>query len=181
LNTELRNRLIELLRETARAHHAAFAATDGADPDWPIWYARQLQTPIAAAMQMPFTQSQLVYCLMDADFEHAARAGDSDWAEFYADQLMDHFARSATPEKDRLVLYHSRSCPFCSIVTSAIDRLGLDVDRREIFDDPRYRDELVAARGRATVPVLRIISPDGEQRWMPESQDIVHYLEMIPA
>ncbi len=75
------------------------------------------------------------------------------------------------------MLYHSETCPFCAIVRAAIDRLGLVVELREIFEDPVYRDELVEARGRATVPVLRIISPVGEERWMPESRDIVRYLE----
>ena len=81
MNIELRTNLVELLRETGRAHHAAFAATDGADPDW---------------------------------------------SEYYA-------------------------------------------------------DELIESRGRATVPVLRITSPNGEERWMPESPDIVRYLETTVA
>ena len=66
MNTELRNNLADLFRETGRAHHAAFAATDGADPEWPIWYAKYLQAPIAEALQTSFTKSQLVYCVMDA-------------------------------------------------------------------------------------------------------------------
>ncbi len=178
---ELRNKLIDLLLETDRAHHAAFAATDGADPEWPIWYAEHLQTPLTEAMQMPFTKSQLVYCLINADLELTARTPESNWAEFYADQFVEHFARSAAPAKDELALYHYRGCSFCAMVTSAIDRLRLNVELRDIFADPRYRDQLVAARGRATVPVLRITSPDGEERWMPESRDIVHYLETTPA
>lgn len=177
MNNDLRNNLVDLLLETGQAHHAAFAATDGADPDWPIWYAEHLQTPFAEALQTPFTKSQLIYCLMDADFEQIARAPESSWPEFYADQFIERYARGATPAKDKLALYYSRSCPFCAIVTSAIDRLGLDVELREIFEDDRHRKELVEARGRATVPVLRITSPDGKERWMPESQDIVRYLE----
>ncbi len=39
MNTELRTNLVDLLRETGHAHHAAFAATDGADPDWSEYYA----------------------------------------------------------------------------------------------------------------------------------------------
>ena len=179
MNVELRNNLVELFRETGRAHHAAFTATDGADPEWPIWYAEHLQAPIADALGTPFTKSQLVYCVMDADFEQTARAPQSDWSEFYADQFVERYARSPAPSEDELALYHSRSCPFCVLVTSAIDRLELDVELREIFDEPRYRQQLVAARGRATVPVLRITSPDGEERWMPESRDIVHYLETV--
>jgi glutaredoxin len=179
MNVELRKDLVDLFRETGHAHHEAFAATDGADPEWPIWYAEHLQAPIADALGTPFTQSQLVYCVMDADFEQAARAPESDWPEFYADQFVERYARSPAPSEDKLVLYHSRSCPFCALVTSAIDRLGLDVELREIFEEPRYREQLVDARGRATVPVLRITSPDGEERWMPESRDIVSYLETV--
>jgi len=178
MNTELQHRLVDLFQETGHAHHAACTATDGADPEWPLWYAEHLQTPLTEAMQVPFTKSRLIYCLMDADFERTAQAPDSDWPEFYAGQFIERYALSNTPAKDTLVLYHSSTCPFCATVRSAISRLGIDVELREIFEDPRYRDELVTARGRATVPVLRITSPDGEDRWMPESQDIVRYLEM---
>ncbi len=179
MNVELRNDLVDLFRETGRAHHAAFAATDGADPEWPIWYAGHLQAPMADALETPFTKSQLVYCVMDADFELTARSRESDWPVFYADQFIERYAASPTPAEDKLVLYHSHSCPFCVRVRSAIDRLGLDIELREIFDEPRYREELVEARGRATVPVLRITSPDGGERWMPESRDIVRYLETV--
>ncbi len=177
MNAELREHLVELFLETGRAHHVAFAATDGADPDWPIWYAGHLQSSLSESLETPFTRSQLVYCLMSADFEQAALDPDADWPGFYADHFIERFARSEAPAEDKLALYYSRSCPFCKRVTKAIDRLGLDIERREIFEDPAYRDELVAARGRATVPVLRITSPDGEDRWMPESLDIVRYLE----
>ncbi len=37
MNVELRKDLVELFRETGRAHHSAFMATDGVDPEWPIW------------------------------------------------------------------------------------------------------------------------------------------------
>ena len=116
---------------------------------------------------------------MDADFEHAARDPDATWPEFYAAQFVERYAASLAPEKDRLVLYHSSTCPFCKYVTAAIARLGIEVELREIYADTRYRDELLAARGRGTVPVLRIIPPDGNERWMPESRDIVRYLESI--
>jgi len=179
MNVELRKDLVELFRDTGRAHHTAFSATNGADPEWPIWYAEHLQAPIADALETPFTKSQLVYCVMDADFEQTARAPESDWSEFYADQFLERYAPSPAPSEDKLALYHSRTCPFCALVRSAIDRLGLDVELREIFEEPRYREQLVEERGRATVPVLRITSPDGEERWMPESRDIVRYLETV--
>ena len=179
MDSGLRKNMAALMVETGQAHHQAFAAADGADPDWPIWYAEYLQAPLGKLLQTDFTRSQLVYCVMDADFERAARAPERDWPEFYADQFIERYARSPTPSEDRLALYYSRTCRFCAIVTSAIDRLGFDIELREIFEEPRYREQLVEARGRATVPVLRITSPDGEERWMPESRDIVRYLETV--
>ena len=179
MNVELRNSLVDVFATTASAHHAAFVATDGVDPEWPIWYAENLQEPLGDALEVAFTKSQLVYCVMNADFERAARAPDSDWPEFYADQFIERFSQSPTQTEDKLVLYRSKTCPYCALVTSAIDKLGLDVELREIFEEPRYHDELVEARGRATVPVLRIISPDGDERWMPESRDIIRYLKTL--
>jgi len=63
------------------------------------------------------------------------------------------------------------------MVRANIERLGIDVELRDIFENAQYRDELIKARGRATVPVLRVSSPNGEERWVPESRDIVSYLE----
>ena len=177
MNTELQNSVADLFAETGRAHHAAFAATDGEDPEWPIWYAEHLQSSLTDALQTQFTKSQLVYCVMDADFEHAARDPDGDWSTFYAAQFIERYAPSPAPEQDQLILYHSSTCPFCMYVTAAIKRLGIEVELREVYSDATYRDELLEARGRGTVPVLRIISPDGDERWMPESRDIVRYLE----
>ena len=181
MNTELQKNLAALMVETGKAHHQAFTATDGADPDWPIWYAEHLQAPLAKVLQTPFTKSQLIYCVMNADFERTARAPESDWPEFYADHFIERFAPTVAPTQDELALYHFNGCPFCAIATAAIDRLGVDVELRDILADPKYRDELVAARGRVTVPVLRITSPDGEARWMPESRDIVRYLDTTYA
>ena len=179
MTVELQNDLIDLFLETGRAHHAAFAAIDGVDPDWPIWYAEHLQDPIGRALDTPFTKSQLIYCLMNANFEHTARSPEIDWPSYYAEQFVERYAPSPAPAKDTLLLYHSHTCPYCALVRSAIERLGLDVELREIFEDPQSRERLVEARGRATVPVLLITSPDGEERWMPESQDIVRYLESL--
>jgi glutaredoxin len=171
--------LSQLLRDTAQAHHEAFAATDGADPDWPIWYADHLREPMEQVLRVEFHRSQLIYCLMNADFEHIARAPETDWADFYADEFIEHYAASETAGEDTLALYYMASCPFCRRVMRVIARLGLDVEMRDVFADSTLRDELIQARGRPTVPVLWIKSPDGEVRWMPESSDIIHYLESM--
>lgn len=173
----LQTKLTQLFRDSAQAHHAAFSATEGDDPEWPLWYADHLQKPLGQALETEFYKSQLIYCLMDADFEHTARAPDTDWADFFATVFIEHYAPSETATVDKLALYFTASCPFCHNVMKAIARLGLEVEIRDVIMDRTRRDELIHARGRATVPVLWIESPDGEVRWMPESRDIIHYLE----
>lgn len=177
MNAELQTGIAALLREAGREHHNAFLATDGDDPDWPIWYANYLQKPLKDQLGIDYTRSRLVYCLMNADYEHQARAPESNWSEFYAEQMLERCAPSETPAEDTLALYHFNGCPFCSYVRAGIERLGIGVELRDILQNPEFRDELIAARGRATVPVLRINSPDGEEHWMPESRDIVAYLD----
>jgi glutaredoxin len=177
MNTEFRDNIAGLLTETAHAHHKAFESTDGADPDWPIWYADFSKDKFAEQFGLKFTRSKLVYCLMNADMEHKARAPEAEWSEFYANEIVEHCGRSETPDEDALTLYYSNGCPFCNLVRSAINQLGVDVELRNIFEKSEYRKQLIDVRGRATVPVLRITSPDGEDRWMPESRDIVDYLQ----
>lgn len=181
MNSEIRHDLAQLLQQAGHAHHAAFAATDGVDPDWSIWYADYLKEPFAERFNMNFQKSQLIYCLMDADYEHQARSPDSDWPGYYADQIIERYAPSESPAEDKLALYEYDGCPYCAMVRSAIDRLGIDVELRDIFENSQYRDDLIEARQRATVPVLRITSADGEDRWMPESRDIMRYLETTYA
>ena len=176
-NTDLQNSITSLMSDTGAAHHQAFLAADGEDPEWPIWYAEHLHQPLGELLDSPFTRSQLIYCLMNADFEREARNPQADWTRYYADHFIERFATTATPVEDKLVLFHLPTCPFCLYVRKAIDRLGLDVELRDVGADDQHRKDLIAARDRATVPVLQITSPDGSERWMPESRDIVQYLQ----
>lgn len=80
------------------------------------------------------------------------------------------------PVADDLSLYYLPACPYCRRVLRALDELELELELRNIRAEPDYRAELVAARGRGTVPVLRI-KKEGEDEWMPESLDIVAYLK----
>ena len=177
MDTEVRDGIADLLRQTGHAHHEAFLDTDGADPDWPIWYADYAHDKLRDQFGVTFHKSQLIYCLMSAEIEHQARAPDSDWPEFYANELLTRCMRTESASEDKLALYHFDHCPFCRMVRSAVDKLDVDVEFRDILVDSGHRDDLIEARGRATVPVLRITSPDGEDRWMPESRDIVAYLQ----
>ena len=167
----------DLMREAGAAHGEAFRSTNGEDADWPIWYADYLVKPMSGLFELGFTRSQLIYCLMDAEFERLATSPDADWPRYYAEHFVERFEGSETPGEDKLALYMTPSCPFCRLVRNAVDRLGVDVELRDISEDADHHEELVNARQRATVPVLRIESPDGQTRWMPESSDIVQYLE----
>ena len=177
MHDALKQELISLLERTEQAHAAAFQSTDGADPDWPIWYAEHMLESARQSLDPDLSKSQLIYCLMDAENEHQALAPKSDWPAFYANHLMECHAPAEAPAKEKLALYHYEGCPFCSIARRPIEALGLEVELRDILQNPAYREELASARGRTTVPVLRITGADGEDRWMPESRDIVHYIE----
>jgi glutaredoxin len=177
MDNELMQRISELLEQAHLAHAEAFADVNGVDPDWPIWYADHLHGAVSEVLGVEVHKSQLIYCLMEADIEHQALSADSPWPVFYAKHLMECHAPADHPAEEKLALYHFQGCPFCAIAREPIERLGVDVELRDIYQDRQYLDELFTARGRATVPVLRISGADGEDRWMPESRDIVHYIE----
>ena len=169
--------LATLFQDTGKAHHQAFIESDGEDPEWPLWYADYLHDKLTPYLAAPLTRSRLVFCLVETDEEHRLAHADEPWPSYYARRLLECLGPADDPNKDSLALYHFDGCPFCTRVRRVIDALGLDVELRSIFDDPKHLRALREARGRTTVPVLRITSPDGEERWMPESADIVRYLE----
>lgn len=71
-----------------------------------------------------------------------------------------------------LVLYKYDSCFYCRRVFQAIERLGVQVEYRDVRDDPAWRADLRERTGRSQVPCLLV---DGEP--MFESRDIVAWLE----
>ena len=81
----------------------------------------------------------------------------------------------------KLVLYHYAGCGFCGIVRSVTAELGLEIELRDILEDPEHERELVAATGRQTVPCLQIEAEDGGIRWMHETTDIIQYLQTLAA
>ena len=115
MNIEIRDGVSQLLADTGRAHHDAFATTDGADPDWPIWYADHSRDGLAERFGINLTRSELIYCLMNAHYEHEARSSSTEWSDFYADEIVDPSnpfmvalrkaaADESRPELDRKIL-----------------------------------------------------------------------------
>jgi len=82
-----------------------------------------------------------------------------------------------TPDPVPLALYYYPTCPYAAMVVRVIEDMGLDIELRNIFADPRWRQELIEGGGRRTVPCLRIEHEDTPVEWMYESYDIIDYLK----
>jgi len=76
-----------------------------------------------------------------------------------------------------LALYGYPQCPYCQRVLRAVESLDLVIELRNTMLESEYHEQLLAALGRGTVPVLRIEDEPGDVKWLPESADIVRYLE----
>jgi len=74
-----------------------------------------------------------------------------------------------------LELYRLEGCPYCAKVESKLDELGLDYEQHEVPRSHSERDMVEAVSGQTGVPVL--IDHDNGVEGMPESDDIVEYLE----
>jgi hypothetical protein len=81
---DLAQRLEELFRETGEAHHQAYIETDGADREWPLWYAEYLRERLAPLLDANFTNSELVYLLILVANEQPLNAPGANWARYYA-------------------------------------------------------------------------------------------------
>ena len=73
-----------------------------------------------------------------------------------------------------LTLYYKPTCPFCRRVIAVIERLELEVDRKDISADDAIAAELEEKGGNRQVPYL--VDSDKDVA-MYESDDIVDYLQ----
>jgi hypothetical protein len=87
-------RLAALFREAGRAHHQAFLATDGEDPEWPIWYAERLQAPLNAALGVVLSRSEIVHALVAADRAYREQGPAEEWPSFYARAFLSRYGSS---------------------------------------------------------------------------------------
>ena len=74
-----------------------------------------------------------------------------------------------------LTLYELEGCPYCAKVTSKLEELGLEYDSVMVPSAHSERTEVEAVSGQTGVPVL--VDEDHDVEGMPESDDIVAYLE----
>ncbi len=73
----------ELLSQVGPAHHRAFSATDGEDPDWPAWYAAWLLERLPGSAP-EIDETQLAALLVTAAETHKSSGSSEDWPGFYA-------------------------------------------------------------------------------------------------
>ncbi|HEY7704422.1 MAG TPA: hypothetical protein VID03_06275 [Acidimicrobiia bacterium] len=78
----MEEQLAALLTEVSEAHHDAFADVDGADPEWPLWYAQRMVGRTRALLGPDLTESRLVYLLVAAS-RVPPREGEA-WPRAYA-------------------------------------------------------------------------------------------------
>ncbi|GAB6860594.1 glutathione S-transferase N-terminal domain-containing protein [Haloplanus litoreus] len=74
-----------------------------------------------------------------------------------------------------LELYELPGCPYCAKVKTKLDELGLEYVSHEVPRAHAERTEVEEVSGQTGVPVL--VDPDHDVEGMPESDDIVAYLE----
>ena len=70
--------LARLLQRAAAAHHRAFAATGGADPDWPAWYGAYLVEPLAMLLGVRLTTTRAGSCHATCPPKFCAARPDDD-------------------------------------------------------------------------------------------------------
>jgi glutathione S-transferase len=74
-----------------------------------------------------------------------------------------------------LTLYELPGCPYCAKVKTKLADLGLEYESIEVPRSHDQRTEVEEVSGQTGVPVL--VDPDHGVEGMPESDDIVAYLD----
>lgn len=79
----------------------------------------------------------------------------------------------------QMALYQFKTCPFCMKVRREIKRLSLNIELRDAQHDTQHREQLLQGGGQVKVPCLRIQQDGGEDNWVYESNDVIHYLRTL--
>lgn len=84
--------IADLLLEAGRRHHQAFAASDGVDPEWPIFYGAFIQTRLFGSVEAVPTRSELVAVLVESD--RMQKGSDRPWPRVFAERIHELLATS---------------------------------------------------------------------------------------
>ncbi len=86
--------LAALFRQAGAAHHRAFAAVNGADPEWPAWYAEYLVPRLEPLLRVSLSTGRLANDLAALDAAQRAHAPGTDWAAYYAAWFLARYPRA---------------------------------------------------------------------------------------
>jgi hypothetical protein len=87
------DQLAALLKRTGDAHHAAYEATHGTDPEWANWYSGHLQALLGDGLGRLITRSEIVYLLCKAQMDQAADGSEEAWTSYYAKLILSEMKR----------------------------------------------------------------------------------------
>ena len=86
MTENLIDRLDQVLAAAGPAHHAAFAETNGSDPEWALWYAHYTAAEVRSILdRLDLTESRLVWAFVSADDAHTRSGSDVSWHRFSAE------------------------------------------------------------------------------------------------
>ena len=88
---QIKLELTTIFEKTGKAHHEAFVSTDGADPEWPSWYANHLHQELSKILNANFTKSELIYLLVLVEKEREMEAPGGDWLMYYANFFIERY------------------------------------------------------------------------------------------
>jgi hypothetical protein len=88
---DLLNKLTDLFDQAGKAHHVAYASVDGADAEWPIWYAAYLLDKLRPLLGKTFAQDELADILKQLSEEHSQTASGTPWPEYYAKFFVERY------------------------------------------------------------------------------------------
>lgn len=81
-------RLAGLLRKTSEAHAQEFAEAEGADSDWPRWFAARLEDSLTEILGRELDPGRIALLLAEAEEEHLITSPGRDWTVYYAEFLI---------------------------------------------------------------------------------------------
>lgn len=88
------DRLARLFRKAGAAHHAAFAETNGEDPDWPEWYAAHLAGTLTRELGSALSAGALADDLRAVDLDERASCSTQCWHEYYAAWFLARYGQN---------------------------------------------------------------------------------------
>lgn len=97
MNEEQKQRketIAALLHQTGEDHLATHKETNGADPDWPIWYADYLlENGFDTLLDTRLLKSELIYLLVLVDKQQVSEAPGVPWEKYYADFFVKRYLK----------------------------------------------------------------------------------------